>query len=128
MSNARNFSADLAVSNARLAKILGREPSTVTVRHSDSFGDFEYVVCPGCKGESRILNGSRVCPACSCDDITKALRSAREEIRECVEIIKATRDHNDVESEWRNERAWARLTEAIEVRRALSRAYQAGAR
>lgn len=128
MSALKYDPADVAVSQNKIAKILGREPSTVTIRRSDSFGDFEYVVCPGCKGEGRILNGSRVCPACSCDDITKALRGAREEIRECVEIIKATRDHNDVESEWRNDRAWARLTEAIEVRRALSRAYQAGAR
>lgn len=128
MSNALKYDpADVAISQSRLAKILGPSPSKMTIRLSDAFGDFEQITCEACGGSARL--GQRRCPVCQDEcDIAIEMRRIREQVRESIEIVRATQDSNDIEAEWRCERARSELANALADLRALRRAKKAGYR
>ena len=118
--------ADLAVSNARLAKILGPSPTKMTIRLSDAFGDFEYVTCAACDGTGHL--GQRKCPVCDDCDIAIEMRRTRETVREAIDVIRATQNNTDWESEWQCQIARDHLSNALADLRALRRAKKAGYR
>lgn len=118
--------ADVAISQNRIAKILGREPTKMTIRLSDAFGDFEQITCEACGGSGRL--GQRKCPVCDDCDLAIEMRRTRETVRESIEIIRATQDSTDVEAEWKCETARNVLANALADLRAMKRAWKQGAR
>ena len=127
MSALKFDSADLAISQARLAKILGPSPTKMTVRLSDAFGDFESVDCACCGTTGRL--GSRRCPVCQDEcDIAIEMRRTRETVREAIDVIRATQNHTDWGSEWQCQIARDALANALADLRALRRAKKAGYR
>jgi hypothetical protein len=91
---------DVEIGQARSAKVLGREPSTVTIR-GEGFGAFEYVVCPACEGSKFVpAAGSptqkRGCPCCSTNYSVQANYQAAkcEAISAAAEMIALKDDPN----------------------------------
>lgn len=118
--------ADIEISQARLAKILGPSPTQMTIRLSDAFGDFEQVTCVACAGSGRL--GQRKCPVCDDCDIAIEMRRTRETVREAIDVIRAMQDHTDWESEWQCQIARDHLSNALADLRAMRKAKKAGYR
>lgn len=114
--------ADVAISQSRIAKILGREPTKMTIRKSDAFGDFEYVTCCACEGTGRIGRGvTRECPVCSSDDLARSWRRQLQLARWAIE------EYRDAGDEWARDAAALRFVEAREAMRLVRAAMARGA-
>ena len=120
------YEGDIADSQSRVAKLFGREPARLHIVHSDGFGDFEDIVCPGCEGRGN-LNG-HACPACKCiGSLAIALKLARMECREAIVIMREDKSYDGGnQTEW--EKAYDRFVLARAEMQAIARALKAGAR